>query len=276
MVVKKIGDKLMKKKLIEIGFTEYEAKAYLALLSRNPSTAYEVSKFSTVPSSKIYEVLSKLFERDVITIVEENKKKKYIPKNPDEMIDLYKNKMNNTLEDLRIDLNNIPKENDSNYIWNIIDYDYFIESANRLISEAKNELLISVWPQEYRLIEDSLTKTKDKGVKVAIVNFGDDNLGKEFVFRHPIGDTIYSEKGGRGFVIVADSKEVLFTMTDEDKNVQGANSMNKAFVSMAEDYIKHDIYIMKIIKRFDKLLLNKFGENYKLLRDVFNDKEIDN
>ena len=59
-----------------------------------------------------------------------------------------------------------------------------------------------------------------------------------------------------------------------DGYVQGANSMNEAFVVIAEDYIKHDIYIMKIVKRFNKLLVKTYGENYHMLRDVFSDKAI--
>jgi len=264
----------MKNKLIEIGFTEYEAKAYISLLASNPSTAYEVAKNSTIPTSKVYEVLAKLSEKEVITVVEENKKRKYIPKNPDEMIDNYKSKMDNTLGELRNRLKDISKDKDLSFIWNIVDYDYLIDTANRIITETEKEVLISIWPEELEKIKDTLIKIKENNIKVAIVNFGktENNLGQ--TFQHPIRDTIYSEKGGRGIVVVVDSKEALFGMIDNDGNAQGANSMNDGFVAMAEDYIKHDIYIMKIVKRFEDLLIEKFGENYFLLRDVFNDNEL--
>lgn len=76
-------------------------------------------------------------------------------------------------------------------------------------------------------------------------------------------------------MIVSDSQEVLFGKIDKSNNVQGANSMNEGFVAIAEDYIKHDIYIMKLVKRFDGLLIERFGANYHLLRDVFNDQEVE-
>jgi len=38
-------------KLSELGFSEYESKAYLALLHSNPSTAYEIAKESGIPTS---------------------------------------------------------------------------------------------------------------------------------------------------------------------------------------------------------------------------------
>ncbi|MEN8906573.1 MAG: helix-turn-helix domain-containing protein [Clostridiales bacterium] len=266
----------MKNKLLKIGFTEYEAKAYISLLAQNPATAYEIAKNSSIPTSKIYEVLAKLVDKEIIMVIEKDKKKKYVPKNPDEMIESYKSKMENTLEELKVNLNNISVNNDLSYIWNIIDYDYLIDTANRIITDSKKELLISVWPEELILIKDCLHKARENNVKIAIVNFSDtdDDLGQ--VYKHPIRDTIYSEKGGRGFVIISDSKEVLFGMVDDQNNVQGANSLNSGFIAMAEDYIKHDIYIMKIIKRFEKNLIERFGENYYLLRDVFNDNDFKN
>jgi len=36
-------------KLIALGFSEYEAKAYVALLRENPVTGYQLSKLSGVP-----------------------------------------------------------------------------------------------------------------------------------------------------------------------------------------------------------------------------------
>src|SRR5690606_22780106 len=52
--------------LQQLGFTAYEAKVYLALLSRPGSTGYEVARHSGVPRSKVYEVLEKLTAMDVV------------------------------------------------------------------------------------------------------------------------------------------------------------------------------------------------------------------
>ncbi len=46
--------------LNKTGFTEYEAKVYLALLDDNPATGYQISKTSNIPRSMVYETLSRL------------------------------------------------------------------------------------------------------------------------------------------------------------------------------------------------------------------------
>lgn len=50
--------------LTRIGFTEYEAKVYLALLRENPATGYQLSKSSGVPRSMVYEALGRLHVRE--------------------------------------------------------------------------------------------------------------------------------------------------------------------------------------------------------------------
>ncbi|WP_033165874.1 helix-turn-helix domain-containing protein [Clostridium sp. KNHs205] len=38
-------------KLTQFGFSTYEAKAYLALLQKNPAIGYEVSKIAKIPDA---------------------------------------------------------------------------------------------------------------------------------------------------------------------------------------------------------------------------------
>jgi sugar-specific transcriptional regulator TrmB len=56
-------------KLKRVGLTEYEAKAYLALLNAHLSTATQVSEKSGVPRTKIYAILESLETKGWITIL---------------------------------------------------------------------------------------------------------------------------------------------------------------------------------------------------------------
>jgi HTH-type transcriptional regulator, sugar sensing transcriptional regulator len=49
--------------LTRLGLTQYEAKAYLALIRRGSSTAAEVARIASVPRQRIYDVLASLVER---------------------------------------------------------------------------------------------------------------------------------------------------------------------------------------------------------------------
>ena len=52
--------------------------------------------------------------------------------------------------------------------------------------------------------------------------------------------------------------------------IDGAWSKNKSFVTVAEDYVKHDVYITKVTRFLGPEVVKRFGENYDRLRDVFN------
>ena len=259
--------------IMTLGFTEYEAKAYVSLIKIQPATAYEISKESGIPSSKIYEIIARLLEKKIVLLIVEQDKKKYVPIPPEEFIDGRKSFFEKTLTDLKESLPELTKDEGVSFIWNIYEYDYLLDKAKRMIQNAEAEVMISIWRDEFAHLESSLKATASRGVKIAIVHFGipDKVIGQ--LYQHPIEDTLYDEKGGRGFTMVCDGKTALVGTVREDLGVEGAWSHNLGFVTLAEDYIKHDIYIMKIVKRFDPRLKSTFGKNYMHLRDIYNDKE---
>lgn len=53
----------MLKSLLQIGWSDYEVRAYSALVRSGPSTGYRVAQEAEIPTSKIYEVLQRLVRR---------------------------------------------------------------------------------------------------------------------------------------------------------------------------------------------------------------------
>lgn len=262
------------KKLMEIGLSKYEARAYISLLEDYPATAYETARASGIPTSKIYEVMAKLLEKDIVMEIVENSKKRYIPREPGEFLEHYKSMINTTLSLLKTELSHMKKETNVSYIWNVSDYSHLIEQGKRIILNATTSILLSTWKEEVDHFKDILLLKETQGTRIAIIHFGKPIISAGQMYPHPIEDTIYTEKGGRGLVVVADSKEALMGTVFENNTIEGAWSRNRGFVTLAEDYIKHDIYIMKIVNRFSHMLLKKFGENYVKLRDIFSDEEV--
>ena len=43
--------------LQRLGFGDYEARAYTALLQRSPMTGYEIAKLSRIPRANVYDIL---------------------------------------------------------------------------------------------------------------------------------------------------------------------------------------------------------------------------
>jgi len=257
-------------KLKELGFSEYEAKAYTALVNENPLTAYEISKNTGIPSSKVYEVIRKLEFRHMIQAVHGERSKIFIPVPPDEFVENFRSSIDDSLHAVQTNLNNFRSGMNVNYAWHIKDYDALLQKSKRMIETARESILLLTWHEEMSALFDDLNQAAQRNVKIAIIHYGMTNYKIAQLYIHPVEDTIYSNREVKGFTIVADSQEAINGKLVE-KKTEAIWSMNEGFVIMAEDYIRHDIYLMKIMKRFDPVFRKKFGNRYERLRDVFVD-----
>jgi sugar-specific transcriptional regulator TrmB len=262
------------KELQDLGFSEYEARSYIALLSSGQAlSAYEIAKSAGLPTSKIYGVLARLEERELVSIVDGKGKKKFAAMDPDEFFSQFRQDINETIAKVKRGLKRVQGNVPATAIWNFRDYDSFRERCTRIVNNSTQFLLISAWEQELFFLEEALKKAEKRGVRIAVIHFGEPHFQTGVMYPHPLQDTLYEERGGRGFVMVADSKEAVLATIYEETAVEGAFSLNRGFILLAEDYIKHDIYVMKIVYRMGPQLIKKFGPRYRKLRDVFSDLE---
>ncbi len=260
-------------KLLQLGISEYEAKAYIALLKEKPLTGYEIAKNSGIPTSKIYEVIKRLESKHMVQSIQGERARMFIPMPPEELIESFRASMEDSLYAVKDELKGFKAGIATSYTWHINDYEGLILKAKRMLDTSRDTILLSIWPEEIETLIKSISEAETRGVKIAIVHYGATNIKFGQIYRHPVEDTIYANGGARGVTLVADSKEVLMGKI-ENRKTEAVWSMNEGLVLMAEDYVKHDIYVMKIVGRFDPLLKEKFGLRYEKLRDIHRDEEL--
>ncbi|ELZ82633.1 transcriptional regulator [Haloferax elongans ATCC BAA-1513] len=73
--------------LRDLGLSEYEARAYRALLRTGATTAKELSRASDVPMGRIYDVLNSLEQYHLIRSQAASRPKKYVAVEPDTALD---------------------------------------------------------------------------------------------------------------------------------------------------------------------------------------------
>jgi sugar-specific transcriptional regulator TrmB len=73
--------------LRDLGLSEYESRAYRALLETGPTTAKELSRASDVPMGRIYDVLSTLESSSLVRTQAASRPKKYAAVEPDTALD---------------------------------------------------------------------------------------------------------------------------------------------------------------------------------------------
>jgi HTH-type transcriptional regulator, sugar sensing transcriptional regulator len=259
-------------RLRQIGLGEYEAKLYLALVKRHPASGYELARASGVPSSKVYEVLARLRDKELVFATDGGRATRYIPADPDEFVERYAQRVSRALDGLRQDLRALSGDDEVGYVWNVHGRDALLDRAVQLLARAERTVLVSAWDEELATLADPIAATHRRGVKVAVIDYGTRAVEADAVYIHPIKDTIHGEKGGRGLTLCVDSRVALAGIVGDAASTSGAWSSNTGFVSAVEDYLKHDIYVQKIIGRFNDLLVRTYGRNYARWRDVFSDR----
>ncbi len=258
-------------RLGSLGFTINEAKAYTALLRCEPASAYEIAKQAGLPTSKIYETVSRLVERGVLLPDEDDAGQlRYHAMPPADLMSSIRNRAISETERLLPELQKVGSSTPSNLIWPLQDEAQVKSRALNLITNASHTLLVSAWPEELQWSSLALKAAEARNVAVALVHFGQPKVSIGATYHHPAEQTLYAEKGGRGLTMVADGEEVVIANFQEDLSVDGAWSRNASFVTVAEDYVKHDVYITKVTRFLGSAVTERFGEDYSRLRDVFN------
>ena len=258
-------------KLKQVGFSEYEAKAYIALLEENPLTAYEIAKNSGVPTSKIYEVIRKLENKGTVQSIHGERSKMFIPAPPDEFIQNFRVEIDGKLNAVRNELKDIRTGMDTSYTWHIKDYDGLVLKAKRILDTARENIILAIWPDETKLLTEALEEAASRNVKIAMLHYGPASIRIKQTYIHPVKEALFAEKGARGFTLVADSKEALNARIT-GRHTEAIWSMNGGFVVLTENYMRHEIYQMKTMKRFEPVLRKEFGERYERLLDIYNDE----
>ena len=260
-------------KLARIGFSNYEARAYTALLQDNPLTAYEIAKNSGIPTSKVYEVIRKLEDRNTIQSIRTQRSRLYIPVSPDEFVENYKVSIEDSLNSIRNSLKGAKVGIDTNYTWHMKEYDDMILRAKRMLGTARETVLLMIWPDEVSRLMEDLTEARERDIKIAVIHYGRTNMNVGQIYRHSVEDSVYAERGLRGLTLITDSKEALIGKISAT-NADAIWSMNDTFVIMAEDYLRHDIYLIKTMMRFNPILKKTFGERYEKLINVYEDENL--
>lgn len=255
--------------LKNLNFTEYEAKAYLALLEESPLTGYAVAKNSGVPRSRIYEVLDSLTIRGDI-LVSPGNTPQYTPVPAKELI---KNRRREAEENFDLAEKSLAEfersAHDRENIWNITGSNEILDKVKECILSAKKRILLEVWKEEFEVLESELRQAAKRGINVTIIAYGE--IASDFanVYLHYMGHAITEEYGGRWIVISADDSEVVAGIVSLGRDSRAAWTRHVGLVMPITEVVIHDLYLMEIMGKHRELLEETFGENLVNLRHKF-------
>jgi sugar-specific transcriptional regulator TrmB len=256
-------------KLKEIGFNSYEAKVYIALLKKHPATGYEISKLANIPQARTYDTL-KVLEEKGIAVATNAKPITYTPVKPKQVISSYQKKMNSAINYLEKHLPEV-KENYKEPVVTINGRQNINDKILEVIQNAKKEIYLEIWSQDYKIFEQELLNAYNRNVEIRIVGY--DNFSSRFglVFEHAFAKDIEMSLGGRMIVMAVDDNEGIMGKVSSFKNeTQDLNviwTKNPSVVFLIKEFIVHDMYLIDVEENLVEQMKYIYGKGFKRLKD---------
>ena len=216
-----VSDKT-KKSLENIGLTSYEIRSYTTLLKEGEINASEISEKSSVPYSKIYEVLGILEEKGWIGS-DDSRPTKYFAKSPTTALETTKQSAENEfLKNQSVILTELTSlyeksgTSEKPDIWVISGAMNIVAKIMELVENCRSEVLIAIPQAGEEIVKQALPKLRqlnEKGVKITILT--SDKLDKESVKAISRIAKIKIKSGLFGGGIISDKRYVVILMGPE-------------------------------------------------------------
>ncbi len=237
--------------LKELGFSQYEATCYMALVGTHPLNGSQLSKLSRIARSRIYDVLRNLLSKGYVI---ETHAGQYAPLPADELIKRLKRGFENNIDSFENQVKKAGQKDSFEYVWTIVGYTKVIDKAIEMISEAKDEIYIRLFPKASELLDQYLVLAQKRGVNIRYIAMG--NVEKKFDVQviHPGHDHLQSTIGGRSIEVIMDKKEALVGIFEAgNEDLSPINwTRNQWFIIANRDSLRHDFYHCFLEKILDQ------------------------
>lgn len=192
-----------------LGFSDYEARAYVRLVGAGTCNGYEVAKAAGMPRANVYAVLERLVERGAARRLDTRAGKRYAAVAPSQLLHRLDARHRRTLAAAETALASLDQEEQAIPVFNLDGYDELIREALATIDAATGSLQLAIQPVEAAALAESLRDARERDVAITTLcmHACDANCGgcQRDVHRYnlsPASDT-------RWLIIVADRRHTL-------------------------------------------------------------------
>ena len=242
----------------DLGFTEYEAKIYLALLRENPANGYQLSKKTGVPRSMVYEALGRLHARGAVLKSGDERSTVYRPLPPEELLDRYDRQHQQLISGLRDNLLGLYDSKDEESLWTVSGREAAFGYASQMIANSKNEVYLVLDDNALEQLRGEIVSSGERGVQIGVLLTGIGELDCGQVSYHPPEE---SELQGLDnmVVVVVDGEECLIADMNHEMTATITSSRN--LVLITRQFVWMELFAQRINERINPDLLDQLEEN---------------
>lgn len=152
--------------LQELGFTDYEARAYVSLVRAGTCNGYEAAKAAGMPRANIYAVLAKLVERGAARRLDTHDGIRYAAVEPAQLIKRIDAEHRRKLAAAETALAKLEQAESVTSVFNLKNDNELLGEARALIDSADSSLRIALQPPEASALAIPLRDARERGVAI--------------------------------------------------------------------------------------------------------------
>lgn len=193
--------------LSNLGFSEYEAKAYLSLIMKTRASAEEVAEMAEIPRTSSYKVLKSLISKGFATS-KEGRPTQYFPVHPRDVRDRFIADFSRSFEKLEMAYGLITEKGTPQIVYTMTGKSKIISKIGDMLDSAEESFFIAspLIEEIYKYCFHSFSKAVKRGVNVVVVTIP----GPEIQY----ASEVVRKKGIMATDVLADCKAAMLASND--------------------------------------------------------------
>lgn len=256
-------------RLVELGFSQYEARAYIGLLGSEPMTGYALSNATGIPQPKVYETLRRLARKGVAVMLG-GEPARFVALPPAQLISQLDASFRRRLADAELAL--MRQSDDEQVQLRVVssmsDWPAIEARGIELLDAAERHAYVSLNFEEFDGTVAAIRRADARGVRADVLLFGKEELELEHgrCVRHESTDgVVYRHHQARHVAIVTDSTQVLWALAPDGGEWDAISADDGLLAAAIKGYVRHDIYVQQIAKEFSTELAARYGPGLEQL-----------
>lgn len=228
--------------LTRLGFSQYEAQAYVALTGQVALTGAEVSRGAGVPPSKIYETLARLEGKGAV-LVNRSEPVRYSAVPHADLLAVMRSRFEADVFAAKETLDRLPVQEEPGLVWSLRSRQAIVQAFARVTIGAKHSIFAGIWDEEMGEIGPLLEEAAARSVDTHVAVYGKRTLAGPHTYDlSECGASARLRLSGRRLaVVVADNSNAVVAEFGDRTPDQAVLTTNPVTCLLAVEYIKADV-----------------------------------
>jgi sugar-specific transcriptional regulator TrmB len=256
--------------LTELGFSQYEARAYVGLLGGEPMTGYALANRTRIPQPKVYETLRRLEDKEAVVRVGDEPAR-FVAVPAERLVANLSERLRTRIaqaERSLAELDHGQPDRHAHVLPALRDWDAIAAWASGVLRLAAQHVYLSAHAEQLAGFAGPIAEAEVRGVRFDVLCFGKPgfSLREGGMLEHSSTDgVVYRHHQARHLALVADNHHVLWALAPNGTDWDAAVTTDPLFVGLVKGYIRHDLYVQRIYADNPDELTARYGPGLQQL-----------